>query len=150
MGAKAAREKRKRERRKSSGADGAMQREQTQLKAQTTATAESGLAEKKRKKGAKVDSTDEAEAAIVSCKAPKRDPQLTVFVGQLPFTADARAIEEHFAKGGVEDAISVRMLMEKWDPNKSRGMAFVQLASEKDVLRALKLHQSELCGRWIN
>merc|ERR1712178_434344 len=78
----------------------------------------------------------------------KGDPRLTIFVGQLPFTAHAHDLEEHFLMAGVTSA-SVRMLTEK-GTNKPRGMAFVQLSSEDDVLTALKLHQSEFQGRWIN
>jgi len=76
-------------------------------------------------------------------------PWLTVFVGQLPYTATAQSVKDHFVNAGIAGEVSVRLLTEK-GTNKSRGMAFVQLASEEDVSAALGLHQSELDGRWIN
>lgn len=101
--------------------------------------------DKKRKTAAE---GDEAEAVATSSKKTKGDPRLTVFVGQLPFTASVTDVKNHFLKAGITSA-SVRMLTEK-GTNKARGMAFVQLISEEDVSTAVGLHKSELEGRWIN
>lgn len=95
------------------------------------------------------------DAAEATGKKQKGDPRLTVFVGQLPFTATAEDVEQHFSKAGIA-VLTVRMLTEKGTnktqngTNKSKGMAFVQLGSEAHVQAALDLHQSELNGRWIN
>jgi len=107
---------------------------------------EQPVSEKTHKRKSKEVVDEDAEGPNKKIKGNK---YLTVFVGQLPFTVDARALEEHFVKAGIEDVVSVRMLTEK-ATKKSRGMAFVQLASEEDVVSALTLNQSELSGRWIN
>lgn len=140
--AKKERERRKKEKRQEMGEEGVQKREQKRIEALAKAKA----AEKKRKRVAQAEVVDEAKNVS---KKPKGDPQLSVFVGQMPFTADAQALKDHFVKAGIENVVSVRMLTEK-STNKSRGMAFVQLASQEDLLAALDLHQSEFCGRWIN
>lgn len=137
--AKRLREKRKREKRMEMGDEGAKARE---AKGQPAKTG------KKRKRVA-TDEVQEENVPQTPKKKLKGDPNLTVFVGQLPFKVDAKMLEEHFLKVGIEEVASVRMLTDK-TTNKSRGMAFVQFSSEEDVLAALQLHQSELCGRWIN
>jgi len=88
------------------------------------------------------------DAAEATGKKQKGDPRLTVFVGQLPFTATVEEVEQHFSKAGIA-VLTVRMLTEE-GTKKSKGMAFVQLGSEAHVEAALDLHQSELSGRWIN
>jgi len=100
--------------------------------------------EKKRKTAAE----GHEDEAVATSKKTKGDPRLTVFVGQLPFTAVASDVEDHFLKAGITSA-AVRILTEK-GTSKARGIAFVQLISEEDVSTALGLHQSELQGRWIN
>mmetsp|Transcript_105973 Transcript_105973/g.167292 ORF Transcript_105973/g.167292 Transcript_105973/m.167292 type:complete len:316 (+) Transcript_105973:52-999(+) len=142
--AKRLREKRKREERMKMGDEGAKARE-AKRQQQEEQPAKTG---KKRKRVA-ADEVQEEEVLQTPKKKVKGDPNLTVFVGQLPFKVDAKMLEEHFLKVGIEEVASVRMLTDK-TTNKSRGMAFVQFSSEEDVLAALQLHQSELCGRWIN
>ena len=72
-----------------------------------------------------------------------------VFVGQLAYTATSQALMEHFEAGGVDGVRSVRLLTDK-TTGRSRGMAFVQLASADGVQAALRLHHTTLNGRRIN
>ena len=73
----------------------------------------------------------------------------TLFVGQLPYSATGDDIKAHFKRGGINGAISVRLLTRR-DGGGSKGMAFVELASESDVHTALRLHHSPMDGRRIN
>lgn len=147
--AKQLREKRKREKRRELADEGVHMRQQKKLKKEEDGTKMAETPGKKRKKVAKEDALQDKEVEEAPAKKVKGDPSLTAFVGQLPFAVEAKTLEDHFLKVGIEQVASVRMLTDK-TTNKSRGMAFVQFTSEEDLLAALKLHQSELCGRWIN
>lgn len=75
------------------------------------------------------------------------DRSLSVFVAQLPFSADRDSIRQHFESSGVKGIVDVKMFSEK-GTNK-RGMAFVQLSTNKGVKAALELDGSEFGSRQI-
>ncbi|KAK0633615.1 hypothetical protein B0T14DRAFT_491768 [Immersiella caudata] len=63
------------------------------------------------------------------------------FVGNLPFTATADAVKEHFAK---VHPTHVRLLTERDDPSKSRGIAFIEFANFDHMKTCLeKFHHTE-------
>ena len=73
----------------------------------------------------------------------------TVFLGQLPYSASEADVRGHFKRGGITSRIGVRLLTHR-DTGRSRGLAFVELASEADMHTALRLHHSPMDGRRIN
>lgn len=71
----------------------------------------------------------------------KKPPRFIVFVGNLPFTATRESVAAHFA---ALHPASVRLLTEKADAAKSRGMAFVEFARFDHMQTALaKFHHSD-------
>ena len=66
-----------------------------------------------------------------------------VFVGQLPFSATASAIQDHFSKGAEipKSDVKVRLLTKKGS-DASRGMAFVEFSNAEQQHQALALHRS--------
>ena len=72
----------------------------------------------------------------------------TLFVGQLPFYATQESILEHFESFGVLGA-SVRLLTNK-KTGKSKGIAFLEVTSDKQVATALRAHHTLLGNRQIN
>merc|ERR1712070_257333 len=66
---------------------------------------------------------------------------------QLPFSATAATIQEHFENEGVTGITGVKLISEK-GTNK-RGMAFVQFSSDAGVQAALELNESQFGGRRI-
>ncbi|KAK0656463.1 hypothetical protein B0T16DRAFT_310868, partial [Cercophora newfieldiana] len=63
------------------------------------------------------------------------------FVGNLPFTATAESVKEHFAS---VQPISVRLLTERDNLSKSRGIAFVEFAGYDTMKTCLeKFHHTE-------
>jgi len=82
-------------------------------------------------------------------RSGKEKISCTLFVGQLPYSASAADVKKHFRQGGVQDKVTVRLLTRR-DGGGSRGLAFVELASEADVHTALRLHKSPMSGRRIN
>lgn len=66
----------------------------------------------------------------------------TVFVNQIPYSADEEDVRAHF------QATSVRLLRHK--NGQSKGIAFVEMGSSDAVQVALSLHGSKLAGRKIN
>jgi nucleolar protein 6 len=63
------------------------------------------------------------------------------FVGNLPFTATADAVREHFA---TLQPTSVRLLTQRDQPTKSRGIAFVEFAGYDHMKTCLKkFHHTE-------
>ena len=67
--------------------------------------------------------------------------------GNLSFECTEDDIRNHFDfDGGISD---VRILTNK-TTGKSKGCAFLELSTKKIQAKALKLHQSTLCGRRIN
>eukprot|EP00188_Purpureofilum_apyrenoidigerum_P006021 Plantae.Rhodophyta-Purpureofilum_apyrenoidigerum.ctg8614.p1 GENE.Plantae.Rhodophyta-Purpureofilum_apyrenoidigerum.ctg8614~~Plantae.Rhodophyta-Purpureofilum_apyrenoidigerum.ctg8614.p1 ORF type:complete len:271 (+),score=77.50 Plantae.Rhodophyta-Purpureofilum_apyrenoidigerum.ctg8614:713-1525(+) len=72
--------------------------------------------------------------------------RMTVFVGQIPYSASKEDIQRHFAKLNSGGPVQVRMLTKKGS-GEFRGMAYVDLRSEADVEEALKMDYTILKGR---
>jgi len=72
----------------------------------------------------------------------------TLFVGQLPFYATKEMIIEHFESFGVLGA-TVRLLTNK-KTGKSKGIAFLEVTSDKQMATALRAHHTLLGNRPIN
>lgn len=112
--------------------------------------ADSSADEKKAKKKAKTKAAPVVVDAEEKQPKPKVNPALSVFVGQLSWSADAKMVKKHFKEvGGITGTVSVRILKDSV-MKESKGMAFVQLASEGALKKALKLDKSEIDGRQIN
>ncbi|KAK7962402.1 uncharacterized protein PG986_003227 [Apiospora aurea] len=136
--------------------------------ATTAAAAEEGPAKsekskkKKNKKDKKsADNTEEgADSAVTAVAAdgeekpaepkqqnqenarPKKAARFIVFVGNLPYSATVADIEQHFS---AVHPTAVRLLHEKTNPNKSRGVAFVEFAGYDHMKTCLKtLHHSTM------
>ncbi|KAH8157092.1 hypothetical protein CIB48_g11151, partial [Xylaria polymorpha] len=82
------------------------------------------------------DAEAEAEAEADPSADPDAKKRFIVFVGNLPYSATAEQITAHFAS--VHPA-SVRLLHQKNDPSRSRGIAFVEFARYDYMKTALKL-----------
>ncbi|KAK6086110.1 RNA recognition domain-containing protein [Seiridium cupressi] len=122
--------------------------------ANTGAEAAGDKPKKKRKKSKKAakDGDEEKPAAVTEEKAdqgsneeatgkPKKN-RFIVFVGNLPYTATTADIEKHFS---AVQPIAVRLLHEKANPNKSRGIAFLEFAGFDHMKTCLKtMHHSTL------
>lgn len=73
---------------------------------------------------------------------PKKASRFIVFVGNLPYSATVADIEKHFS---AVHPTAVRLLHEKTNPNKSRGIAFVEFAGYDHMKTCLKtLHHSTM------
>lgn len=73
---------------------------------------------------------------------PKKNARFIVFVGNLPYSATVADIEKHFS---AVHPTAVRLLHEKSNPNKSRGVAFVEFAGYDHMKTCLKtLHHSTM------
>ncbi|KAK8122285.1 hypothetical protein PG984_010955 [Apiospora sp. TS-2023a] len=73
---------------------------------------------------------------------PKKNSRFIVFVGNLPYSATVADIEQHFS---AVHPTAVRLLHEKTNPNKSRGIAFVEFAGYDHMKTCLKtLHHSTM------
>lgn len=95
------------------------------------------------------DDNDEAAGALEETdEHGNKYTQNIVFAGQLPFTATTVDVREHFAKHGVFNC-KVRLLTDK-KTKRSRGIAFVQVSSTKDMVAALRVHHTRLTGKMIN
>lgn len=89
--------------------------------------------------------------ATHDAKASKERIACTVFVGQLPYSASEADIKRHFKSCASDGEVRVRLLTKRAEQGGgSRGMAFVELASEAAVHTALRLHHSVMSGRRIN
>ncbi|KAK4452894.1 hypothetical protein QBC34DRAFT_397296 [Podospora aff. communis PSN243] len=100
---------------------------------------------KKEKKATAVDGDDDEEEPSADTNADpdtsSKANRFICFVGNLPFTATADAVKQHFAK---VQPMSVRLLTERNDPSKSRGIAFVEFANFDHMKTCLeKFHHSE-------
>ncbi|KAH9437009.1 hypothetical protein MCOR02_012499 [Pyricularia oryzae] len=74
-------------------------------------------------------------------QAAGKNARFIVFVGNLPFTATKQHIEAHFAS---LKPTSVRLLTDRNDPKKSRGIAFVEFDNYSHMKTCLaKMHHSE-------
>lgn len=73
---------------------------------------------------------------------PAKKSRFIVFVGNLPFSATVPDIEKHFS---AVKPTSIRLLHEKTNPSKSRGIAFVEFAGFDHMKTCLKtLHHSTI------
>ncbi|KAI6381811.1 hypothetical protein MCOR25_001042 [Pyricularia grisea] len=106
---------------------------------------------KKSKKNSKESATDSngtngdaqggAEEGDEEQQAAGKNARFIVFVGNLPFTATKEHIEAHFAS---LKPTSVRLLTDRNDPKKSRGIAFVEFDNYSHMKTCLaKMHHSE-------
>ncbi|OQS05008.1 hypothetical protein THRCLA_02803 [Thraustotheca clavata] len=71
---------------------------------------------------------------------------LTLFLGQLPFTATEEKIRKHFNEAGE---IKIRMATDK-QSKKFKGTAFIEVKDSKALGAALSRHHSLMDGRRIN
>lgn len=72
-----------------------------------------------------------------------------VFVGQLPYSTTAEALEAHLRTAGVVGAIKIRLLTDK-KSGAFKGLAFAELDDAEDQHKCIQLHHSLLGGRRIN
>lgn len=98
---------------------------------------------KKRKlKASKNDELDEDGQP----KKKVKSIHLTLFVGQLPYSATRETIKKHFHESGD---IEVRMMTDK-KTNKFKGTAFIEVKDSKALGAALSRHHTLFNGRRIN
>ncbi|KAK8016290.1 hypothetical protein PG993_014479 [Apiospora rasikravindrae] len=146
-------------------ADSKPSKKASKSKSDDVAAAEEGPAksEKSKKKNKKdkksADNTEEGAASTATDVAdgeektakpkqdqgnarPKKAARFIVFVGNLPYSATVADIEQHFS---AVHPTAVRLLHEKTNPNKSRGVAFVEFAGYDHMKTCLKtLHHSTM------
>ena len=68
-----------------------------------------------------------------------------LFVGNLPFTTTENDLQDHFAQAGAVLAINI---MQDRATGRSRGFAFVEMASPDDATKAISMfHQKDFQGR---
>jgi RNA recognition motif-containing protein len=68
-----------------------------------------------------------------------------LFVGNLPFTTTENDLQDHFAQAGVVVAVNI---MQDRATGRSRGFAFVEMASQEDATKAISMfHQKDFQGR---
>ena len=68
-----------------------------------------------------------------------------LFVGNLPFTTTENDLQDHFGQAGAVVAVNI---MQDRATGRSRGFAFVEMASQEDATKAISMfHQQEFQGR---
>ena len=68
-----------------------------------------------------------------------------LFVGNLPFTTTENDLQDHFAQAGAVVAVNI---MQDRTTGRSRGFAFVEMASQEDATKAINMfHQKDFQGR---
>jgi cold-inducible RNA-binding protein len=68
-----------------------------------------------------------------------------LFVGNLPFTTTENDLQDHFAQAGAVTAVNV---MQDRATGRSRGFAFVEMASQEEATKAIAMfHQQDFQGR---
>jgi RNA recognition motif-containing protein len=68
-----------------------------------------------------------------------------LFVGNLPFTTTENDLQDHFAQAGAVMAVNV---MQDRATGRSRGFAFVEMASQEEANKAISMfHQQDFQGR---
>jgi len=68
-----------------------------------------------------------------------------LFVGNLPFTTTENDLQDHFAQAG--SVIGVNIMQDR-ATGRSRGFAFVEMASPEDASKAISMfHQKDFQGR---
>lgn len=70
-----------------------------------------------------------------------------LYIGGLAWATTDESLRAHFASAG--EIVSAKVVMERDNPNRSRGFGFVEMATEEAGDAALKLDGSELDGRNI-
>ncbi|ETS84259.1 hypothetical protein PFICI_02284 [Pestalotiopsis fici W106-1] len=154
--------------------NGKIEQQQTKKDEQEEPAAENGVAgndenkskkkRKKNKKAAKEDDgekatnadgegaeNDETAAAAVAGsneggennkRQSAKKSRFIVFVGNLPYSATAEDVERHFT---AVQPTAIRLLHEKTNPNKSRGIAFLEFAGYDRMKTCLKtMHHTTL------
>lgn len=128
-------EKKKKTKKAKKPADGAAAKDET---GKTAATA---AAEGDNNAGAS--STNDGEDKANSGGSGKKS-RFIVFVGNLPYSATVPEIQAHFAS---LQPTSVRLLHERTNPSKSRGIAFVEFAGYDHMKTCLRtMHHSTFAG----
>jgi cold-inducible RNA-binding protein len=89
-------------------------------------------------------------------KSPSREPRNLIgqtakymsaklFVGNLTFTATENDLQDHFAQAGV--VVSVNIMQDRMT-GRSRGFAFIEMASKEDAEKAIQMfHSKDFQGR---
>jgi cold-inducible RNA-binding protein len=68
-----------------------------------------------------------------------------LFVGNLPFTTTENDLQDHFSQAGAVMAVNV---MQDRATGRSRGFAFVEMASQEEATKAISMfHQQDFQGR---
>lgn len=68
-----------------------------------------------------------------------------LFVGNLPFTTTENDLQDHFSQAGAVTGISI---MQDRATGRSRGFAFVEMASQTDAAKAISMfHQQDFQSR---
>ena len=68
-----------------------------------------------------------------------------LFVGNLPFTTTENDLQDHFAQAGAVMAVNI---MQDRATGRSRGFAFVEMASQEEATKAISMfHEQEFQGR---
>ena len=68
-----------------------------------------------------------------------------LFVGNLPFTTTENDLQDHFAQAGAVVAVNI---MQDRATGRSRGFAFVEMATQDDANKAISMfHQKDFQGR---
>src|ERR1700733_2917382 len=68
-----------------------------------------------------------------------------LFVGNLTFTATENDLQDHFAQAGV--VVSVNIMQDRMT-GRSRGFAFIEMASKEDAEKAIQMfHSKDFQGR---
>jgi len=66
-------------------------------------------------------------------------------VGNLPFTTTENDLQDHFAQAGAVVAVNI---MQDRATGRSRGFAFIEMASQEDANKAVSMfHQQDFQGR---
>ncbi|KXJ93705.1 hypothetical protein Micbo1qcDRAFT_158560 [Microdochium bolleyi] len=107
--------------------------------AATAATAEGSAAENDNEEGQQKEKPSNTSG---------KKSRFIVFVGNLPYSATVPQIQEHFAS---LQPTSIRLLHEKTNPSKSRGIAFVEFAGYDHMKTCLRtMHHSTFTGTATN
>lgn len=70
---------------------------------------------------------------------------MRIFIGNLPFSATERDLENLFAEFGRVESVS--LVRDRADPERTRGFGFVDLPDEAAEKAILALDKTELGGR---
>ncbi|KAH6648704.1 hypothetical protein BKA67DRAFT_575568 [Truncatella angustata] len=97
--------------------------------------------EKAEQEGQEGEEVDGEAAEAASSGKPKKS-RFIVFVGNLPYSAKVADIEKHFS---AVQPTSIRLLHEKANPTKSRGIAFLEFRGYDHMKTCLKtMHHSTM------